>query len=64
MVKLFQLIHDKFIRKWISGLQKLKDYDLLREDILESLDYEILRFKNEKIINDIEGTILKLEKYL
>lgn len=44
--------------------EKQKDYDELREYIIKSLGYKIIRFTNEEINHDLDNVVKKLEKEL
>ena len=41
-----------------------KDYDILRTNDFNSLNIEVLRFKNSEVENDIEGVLKTIEKYV
>jgi len=42
--------------------EKQKDYDKVREELLESKEINILRFNNEELENNINGFLIKLKK--
>ncbi|HSW59524.1 MAG TPA: endonuclease domain-containing protein [bacterium] len=44
--------------------EKQKDYDELREYIIQSLGYKVIRFTNEDIQHDLDNIVKKLEKEL
>lgn len=44
--------------------EKQKNYDQIREELLESKLYKIIRFKNEEIENNINGVLIKLKEYI
>ncbi|HNW81698.1 MAG TPA: endonuclease domain-containing protein [bacterium] len=44
--------------------EKQKDYDELREYIIKSLGYKMIRFTNEEINHDLDNVVKKLEKEL
>ncbi|NQU16556.1 MAG: DUF559 domain-containing protein [Candidatus Saganbacteria bacterium] len=44
--------------------EKQKDYDVLREHILNFLGFRIIRFKNEAIQNNLEKVLNNIVKYL
>ncbi len=44
--------------------EQQKEYDLLRDMLLKSMEYKILRFDNDKVLNDIEGVIKEILKYI
>ncbi len=43
--------------------EEQKEYDARRTNFLENKGYEILRFTNEEIHQDIEGVLEKLREY-
>jgi very-short-patch-repair endonuclease len=44
--------------------EKQKDYDELREYIIQSLGYKVIRFTNEDIQHDLDNVVKNLEKEL
>ena len=44
--------------------EKQKNYDQIREELLESKLYKIIRFKNEEIEDNINGVLIKLKEYI
>lgn len=44
--------------------EKQKDYDELREYIIKTLGYKMIRFTNEEINHDLDNVVKKLEKEL
>jgi len=44
--------------------EKQKDYDKAREDILKAKKLNILRFKNEEIVNNINASMIKLKHFI
>jgi len=47
---------------WVHNKQK--DYDKMREDILRSKGYTIIRFKNEDVVENLSKVCKKLENAL
>ena len=45
-------------------IEKQKDYDKQRDEYLKSLGFEILRFWDNDINNNLDGVLLKILKYL
>jgi len=41
-----------------------KEYDQIREDILIAMNYHIIRFKNEEVLNDWETVDKKLKEFI
>jgi very-short-patch-repair endonuclease len=41
--------------------EKRKNYDKMRDDILKTLGYQIIRIKNDELIEDPSGTVEKLK---
>jgi very-short-patch-repair endonuclease len=41
-----------------------KEDDLIRQEFLEELGYEVLRFKNEEIINDLDKVFQKIRSFI
>ncbi|MFZ4583027.1 MAG: endonuclease domain-containing protein [Paludibacter sp.] len=41
-----------------------KEYDDGRTAELEKWDLRVIRFKNEEVINDIEGVVRKIKRYI
>lgn len=41
-----------------------KDYDKLRTHILKKLNYTVIRFKNEEVLNNIDQVLKKLKVHL
>ena len=39
-----------------------KKYDIIREDILVTLGYKVVRYKNEEILNNLNKVLIKLKK--
>ncbi len=50
----------------IDGSQHLDnvEYDRVRDDYFESLDYKVLRFWNNEVNKNIEGVLLKIRSVL
>ena len=44
--------------------EKQKEYDVLREHILNFLGFRIIRFKNESVQNNIDKVLNNIVKYL
>ena len=44
--------------------EQQKDYDLLRTEILNKLNYRVIRFSNQKILDNINETMRILKKKL
>ena len=44
--------------------EKQKNYDQIREELLESKLYKIIRFKNEEIEDNINGVLIILKEYI
>jgi very-short-patch-repair endonuclease len=44
--------------------EKGLEYDKVRDSYLKELDYKILRFSNDEIINSIDGVIMKIKEHL
>jgi very-short-patch-repair endonuclease len=58
----FVSINDRLIIE-LDGSQHLdqEEYDVERTRYLESQDYKVIRFWNDKVMNDIEGVIRAIE---
>ncbi len=41
-----------------------KEYDKNRDDVLVSFKLKIIRFKNDEILNDLEGTLKQIKAFL
>jgi very-short-patch-repair endonuclease len=39
-----------------------KEHDIIREDILVTLGYRVVRYKNEEILNNLNKVLIKLKK--
>ena len=39
-----------------------RDHDMIREDILVTLGYRVIRYKNEEILNNVNKVLMKLKK--
>ena len=39
-----------------------KDHDRIRDDILNTIGYEVVRFKNEEVMSDVNLVMIKLKK--
>ncbi len=48
---------------WIHSLSKQKEYDKIRDEIISKYNVNILRVKNEELIEDIEKVINKILKF-
>jgi len=46
----------------IHSTQNQKEYDEVRFAELEGLGYEILRLRNEEILNDVQGVLRRIER--
>jgi very-short-patch-repair endonuclease len=46
----------------IHELPENKDYDIGRSEILNEFGITVIRFSNEQIVNDIENTIIEIER--
>jgi very-short-patch-repair endonuclease len=46
----------------IHKLPENKDYDIGRSEILNEFGITVIRFSNEQIVNDIENTIIEIER--
>lgn len=46
----------------IHNKKENKAYDKMRESLLRERDYEIIRFQNEEVINNLEEVIRKIEE--
>ena len=44
--------------------EKQKEYDKTRKEILKLKEYQILRFKNEDILNNLEGVLIQIKSFL
>ena len=43
---------------------KQKEYDIERTKILDQLNIQVIRFKNEDVLNNIEQVLCEIEKHL
>ncbi len=41
-----------------------KDYDSLREEILNNMDYKVIRFKNHEVLNNIDMVLNELGEFI
>ena len=41
-----------------------KEYDVLRTEIINNMDMNVIRFRNEEIEQDLQGVLTKLEKII
>jgi very-short-patch-repair endonuclease len=46
----------------IHDLPEHQDYDIGRSEILDDFGITVIRFSNEQIINEIENTIIEIER--
>lgn len=48
----------------IHNLGEIKEHDDFREDVFKEMGYEILRFKNEEVLNNIRSVVEKIKKLI
>lgn len=48
----------------IHNDQEIKGYDEFREDILIELGYNVIRFKNKKVIDNLKNVLIKIKSII
>ncbi len=44
--------------------EQQKEYDKIRQQLLELMMYKIIRFNNEEVMNEVEGVAEKIKTYI